>query len=274
MGYTVVHFNVDPILPGNDVLTAILADYAFDSFEETEEGLKAYIESQFWSNSLEQQLRELSIPQITFSFTTEELANINWNAEWESQFDPIEVGDKCYIRAPFHEEKTNVLNVVIEPKMSFGTGHHATTYLMTEACFELDLKDKMVVDMGSGTAVLAIVAEKLGAKNVLAIDIDEWAFENAIENVERNGCSKIHVKLGEVEHLKNIESDVFLANINRNILVNQCPMYTQVCKPKSKLLLSGFYETDVSHLLQAFSKFKEVSRKVKDNWCMLVLERI
>jgi len=118
------------------------------------------------------------------------------------------------------------------------------------------------------------VAEKLGAKNVLAIDIDEWAFENAIENVERNGCSKIQVKLGEVEHLINVESDVFLANINRNILVNQSPMYTQVCKPKSKLLLSGFYETDVSHLLQAFSQFKEVSRKVKDNWCMLVLERI
>ena len=274
MGYTVVHFVVNPIIPGNDVLTAILADFAFDSFEETEDGLKAYIENQHWSSSLEQQLRELNIPQITFSFTTEELANINWNAAWESQFDPIEVGEKCYIRAPFHEEKLNMLNIIIEPKMSFGTGHHATTFLMTEACFDLDVKDKMVVDMGSGTAVLAIVAEKLGAKNVLAIDIDEWAYENAIENIERNRCSKIQVKLGEVEHLNNVESDVFLANINRNILVNQSQTYTQVCKPKSKLLLSGFYETDVPHLLQAFSQFNEVSRKVKDNWCMLVLERI
>lgn len=273
MQYTVYTFQVSPLIPGNDLIVASLSELAFDSFQETENGVEAYIPTELDTEELQNTIRDLAIEDVVFDFSKRLVEDINWNAQWESQFDPIEVADKCYIRAPFHEEKVGVLNVVIEPKMSFGTGHHATTYLMTEACFDLELIGKYVVDMGSGTAVLAIVAEKLGAKQVLAIDIDQWAFENAIENVERNGCFNIQVKLGETEHLEGIESDVFLANINRNILIHQSKVYSRVCKPNSKLLLSGFYETDVSVLIEAFPDFTEISRNVKDNWCMLILKK-
>ncbi|MFM7769789.1 MAG: 50S ribosomal protein L11 methyltransferase, partial [Bacteroidota bacterium] len=253
MSYHVLHFSINPEIPGRDIIIAVLSQFEFDSFAETNQGIDAYIASEKWTSELESQIRIIHIPNVEFQFESEKLEEKNWNEEWESQFEPIVIGEKCVIRAPFHSEFSNVLNIIIEPKMSFGTGHHATTYLMTEACFNLDLKDKVVVDMGSGTAVLAIVAEKLGAKQVFAIDIDNWAFENALENILRNNCTKIEAKLGEVEHLDGLQSDIFLANINRNILVNQAQAYTQVCKPNSFLLLSGFYETDVPPLLNAFT---------------------
>ncbi len=271
MQYTVYTFQVSPIIPGNDLVIASLSELAFDSFQETEEGVEAYVPSHLDNEELQNALLELTIEDVTIHFSKKEMEDINWNAEWESQFDPIDVDNLCRVRAPFHEAKAGVLDLIIEPKMSFGTGHHATTYLVLQKMFELDFKDKEVIDMGSGTAVLAIAAEKLGAKKVWAIDIDEWAYENAIENLERNNCSKIEALLGVEDLLEGKTADIFIANINRNILLAQAKHYENSTQSGAPLLLSGFYENDVPALLEAFSAFEWKETRVRDEWTMLYL---
>ena len=273
MQYTVYTFEVSPLIPGNDLVIASLSELAFDSFQETESGVEAYVPTQFDTEELQNALLELTIEDVNIHFSKKEMEDINWNVEWESQFDPIDVDNLCRVRAPFHEAKEGVLDLIIEPKMSFGTGHHATTYLVLQKMFELDLKDKEVIDMGSGTAVLAIAAEKLGAKKVWAIDIDEWAYENAIENLERNSCTKIEALLGVEDLLEGKMADVFIANINRNILLAQAKHYENATKSGAPLLLSGFYENDVPALLEAFSAFEWKETRVRDEWTMLFLLR-
>jgi|688.fasta_scaffold43909_4 ribosomal protein L11 methyltransferase len=273
MQYTVYTFQVSPLIPGNDLVIASLSELAFDSFQETEEGVEAYVPSHLDNEELQNALLELTIEDVTIHFSKKEMEDINWNAEWESQFDPIDVDNLCRVRAPFHEAKAGVLDLIIEPKMSFGTGHHATTYLVLQKMFELDFKDKEVIDMGSGTAVLAIAAEKLGAKKVWAIDIDEWAYENAIENLERNNCSKIEALLGVEDLLEGKTADIFIANINRNILLAQAKHYENSTQSGAPLLLSGFYENDVPALLEAFSAFEWKETRVRDEWTMLFLVR-
>jgi ribosomal protein L11 methyltransferase len=273
MQYTVYTFDVSPLIPGNDLVIASLSELAFDSFQETESGVEAYVPTQFDTDELQNALLELTIEDVTIHFSKKEMEDINWNAEWESQFDPIDVDNLCRVRAPFHEAKTGVLDLIIEPKMSFGTGHHATTYLVLQKMFELDFNDKEVIDMGSGTAVLAIAAEKLGAKKVWAIDIDEWAYENAIENLERNNCSNIEALLGVEDLLEGKTADIFIANINRNILLAQAKHYENSTQSGAPLLLSGFYENDVPALLEAFSAFEWKETRVRDEWTMLYLLR-
>jgi len=273
MQYTVYTFQVSPLIPGNDLVIASLSELAFDSFQETEEGVEAYVPSHLDNEELQSALLELILEDVTIHFSKKEMEDINWNAEWESQFDPIDVDNLCRVRAPFHEAKAGVLDLIIEPKMSFGTGHHATTYLVLQKMFELDFKDKEVIDMGSGTAVLAIAAEKLGAKKVWAIDIDEWAYENAIENLERNNCSKIEALLGVEDLLEGKTADIFIANINRNILLAQAKHYENSTLSGAPLLLSGFYENDVPALLDAFSAFEWKETRVRDEWTMLYLLR-
>lgn len=273
MQFTVYTFQVSPIIPGNDLVIASLSELAFDSFQETEEGVEAYVPSHLDNEELQNALLELILEDVTIHFSKKEMEDINWNAEWESQFDPIDVDNLCRVRAPFHEAKAGVLDLIIEPKMSFGTGHHATTYLVLQKMFELDFKDKEVIDMGSGTAVLAIAAEKLGAKKVWAIDIDEWAYENAIENLERNNCSKIEALLGVEDLLEGKTADIFIANINRNILLAQAKHYENSTQSGAPLLLSGFYENDVPALLEAFSAFEWKETRVRDEWTMLYLLR-
>jgi ribosomal protein L11 methyltransferase len=273
MQYTVYTFQVSPLIPGNDLVIASLSELAFDSFQETEEGVEAYVPSHLDNEELQNALLELIIEDVTIHFSKKEMEDINWNAEWESQFDPIDVDNLCRVRAPFHEAKDGVLDLIIEPKMSFGTGHHATTYLVLQKMFELDFKDREVIDMGSGTAVLAIAAEKLGAKKVWAIDIDEWAYENAIENLERNSCTKIEALLGVEDLLEGKTADIFIANINRNILLAQAKHYENSTQSGAPLLLSGFYENDVPALLEAFSAFEWKETRVRDEWTMLYLLR-
>ena len=273
MQYTVYTFQVSPLIPGNDLVIASLSELAFDSFQETEEGVEAYVPSHLDNEELQNALLELILEDVTIHFSKKEMEDINWNAEWESQFDPIDVDNLCRVRAPFHEAKAGVLDLIIEPKMSFGTGHHATTYLVLQKMFELDFKDKEVIDMGSGTAVLAIGAEKLGAKKVWAIDIDEWAYENAIENIERNNCKKTEALLGVEDLLEGKTADIFIANINRNILLAQAKHYENSTQSGAPLLLSGFYENDVPALLEAFSAFEWKETRVRDEWTMLYLLR-
>jgi ribosomal protein L11 methyltransferase len=272
MNYVEVSFLLDPILPAREVLMAELAELGFESFVESEEGLTAYIQQPDWNEGLLEGLMTSSIPELKISWQVKTIEATNWNAEWEKSFDPISVDGACLIRAPFHEIQGDYKFVItIEPKMSFGTGHHATTHLIISEMLQMDWEGLDVLDMGSGTAVLAILAEKMGARDIDAIDIDEWAFENAEENAKRNDCSKINCLLGGAELLGNKKYDVILANINRNILLRDMHLYRAVLKDGGKILFSGFYEQDVIELEKVATPLglKIQNKRLMNEWCML-----
>jgi ribosomal protein L11 methyltransferase len=272
MNYVEVSFLLDPILPAREVLMAELAEIAFESFVESEEGLTAYIQQPDWNEVLLEGLMTSSIPDLKISWEIKTIEATNWNAEWEKSFDPISVDGACLIRAPFHEIQGDYKFVItIEPKMSFGTGHHATTHLIISEMLQMEWEGLDVLDMGSGTAVLAILAEKMGARDIDAIDIDEWAFENAEENASRNDCSKIRCLLGGAELLGDKKYDIILANINRNILLRDMHLYRAVLKDGGKILFSGFYEQDVTELEKVATPLglKIKNKRLMNEWCML-----
>lgn len=273
MNYIEVKFQINPVIPYRDVLTVYLADIDFESFVEEEDGLTAYIQKDAWDeNRMALIIENWNVENCEVNYHWKEIAQQNWNAQWESQFEPIEVSDDCRVCAPFHD-KTNVpFELIIEPKMSFGTGHHATTHLMLSEMLTMDFTDKKVLDMGSGTGVLAILAEKKGASALDAIDIDEWAFENCNENALRNNCPKIQSIQGGAEMI-NQQYDIILANINRNILTRDGSIYWEHLVAGGHLLLSGFYEQDVPILMNAFPSAILVQQSVKEGWCMLHLSK-
>ena len=269
--YIGYHFTIAPIQPATDILMAELGELGFESFVESEVGFSAYIQKTDWKPSILSQVKALNGKEFNIVYEKEEIAPVNWNNEWEKNFEPIEIDEMVSIRAPFHEAGKLKYNLIIEPKMSFGTGHHETTYLMVQHLLKLDLKDKKVLDMGCGTAVLAILAEKLGAKPIDAIDIDAWSYENAIENAERNDCHHISVYEGDASLLHDQQYDVIIANINRNILLNDMETYTKVLKPKGVLLLSGFYTEDIPFMEESTNSFqlqKELELE-RHNWTAL-----
>lgn len=275
MNYKEVEFTLQPLLPAREVLLAELAELGFESFVETEEGLKAYMAENIWSDDMLSDLMTAAMPDQVIQWKVNHIEAVNWNAEWEKSFDPIIVDNKCLIRAPFHEvEGAYDYVITIEPKMSFGTGHHATTHLVISEMMRMAWEGNEVLDMGSGTAVLAILAEKMGAASIDAIDIDEWAYENAIENAQRNECTKIRCLLGGAELLGENTYDVILANINRNILMRDMQHYRAVLKPGGKIVFSGFYEQDVvelEHVMQPLG-LKIVRKELRNEWCMLSTE--
>jgi len=246
--YIGYHFTVIPKEPGAEILLAELSDTPFESFEETKTGISAYVQKKFWKEDILKDIPILHSENFQVSFTSQEIEQINWNKAWESNFEPIEVDSKCRIRAPFHPPATVEFEIVIEPKMSFGTGHHETTFSMIKLLLEEDLKGKTVSDMGSGTAVLAILAEKKGAVSIDAIDTDSWCYENGIENVQRNNCHQIQVLQGDASLLGTKKYDVIIANINRNILLQDISKYAQNLNQNGKLFLSGFYLSDLQDI--------------------------
>lgn len=271
MNYTEVNFNISPLIPHREILTVYLADLAFDSFVETDNGLQAYVQSQDLNvDALNHAVEAVRAMNATIDFEIQEIEQQNWNATWESQFDPIEVSEICRVRAPFHEDKGLPFELIIEPKMSFGTGHHATTFLMLTEMLTMNWSNQIVLDMGSGTGVLAFLAEKSGAAIIDAIDIDDWAYENAIENATRNQCPKTQVILGGAEKIVR-HYDTIIANINRNILVKDGAVYSAHLSSGGHLLLSGFYQEDQDILLAAFAEFELSNVRVKEGWCMLHL---
>lgn len=262
------YFYIKPLQPGTDILLAELSELGFDSFRQTDDGLEAYITSNNYREDILDEVPILKNPHFTITHTVEDLENKNWNEEWEKNFSPIQVGDNCLIRAPFHDKKEVEFDIVIEPKMSFGTGHHATTHMMVELILRDDWEDKSVLDMGCGTGVLAILAEKKGARNIDAIDIDNWCYQNTLENVERNNCKHIKVYEGGAELLKDKKYSSIIANINRNVLLEDLPAYAEALEADAKLFLSGFYKEDLPILQEACEKLhlKYEDHLERDKW--------
>lgn len=273
MNYIAYHFKVNPPQPGTEILIAMLSEYDFNSFDTDEHGFTAYISEEGNSNV---DFTELTFDDFAYTYSTEKIARANWNSEWEKNFEPVIIEDLLCIRAPFHEKNIKVqYEIVVMPKMSFGTGHHQTTRLVCKQMFTLNLQGKRVLDMGCGTGILAILAKKLGAKEILAIDIDEWSVENSIENCHANSAGQIEVKKGDIEDLSEQNPfDVIFANINKNVLKKHLPFYAKKLKPNGNVVLSGFFATDIEELTQVAADCKLVLSSVNSEmeWAVMVLK--
>ena len=243
--YLEYNFTVRPKQPATDILLAELNELGFESFLETTEGLLAYIPKSKWEDSALNTVRVLRNPEFQIDYVYKEIETQNWNQEWESSFEPIILGHHCAVRAPFHPKPDVKYDIVITPKMSFGTGHHETTHMMLQFVLKNEIQGKSVLDMGCGTGVLAILASMRGAARVDAIDIDPWSYLNAQENVKLNNQEHISVIEGDVGLLKDEKYDIILANINRNTLIEDIPHYVAHLKRGGILLLSGFYKGDL-----------------------------
>lgn len=274
--YLAYTFTVSPKEPATEMLIAELGYAGFESFVENEEGVVAYIQKEEWKEGLLESIFVLNSNEFEIRYTSEEIAQVNWNSEWEKNFNQIQVADKVSIRAPFHENPNLPYDIVIEPKMSFGTGHHETTHMMVQYLLQLDLNNKQTLDMGCGTGILAIFAEMKGAKPIDAIDIDNWCYENSIENVTRNNCHHISVFEGDSSLLINKKYDLIIANINRNILLMDMKVYANCLKEKGILLLSGFYEEDIPIIDAEVSKYnlKLENFIQRNNWVALKYNKL
>lgn len=276
MNYIAIHCKVIPLDPFAEILISQLAEIGFDMFEENEVGFDGFIRADAFNV---EQLNEVEYLQpnelCTVTYELEEVTSANWNEEWEKNFSPVSVKN-VFIRAPFHEADENAeVDIVIQPKMSFGTGHHATTAMMVEFMLETDLKSKTILDMGCGSGILGILASKLGATEVIAIDHDENCVANSVENADANKVRNMQVLLGDATVLLQYNFDVVLANINRNILVNDIQAYVGVMKSTAQLIVSGFYEEDEEIITVAFSKYdlKKLKKLTNNKWCALLFER-
>ena len=243
--YIAYEFSLSPRDPATEILIAELGDVGFESFVEHDNGVTAYIQKIEWNPNILDNLYVLGSNEFKISFSYFEVIQTNWNKEWEKNFNPIQVDNLVSIRAPFHKNPSLKFDIVIEPKMSFGTGHHETTHMMIQHLLALDLENKKVLDMGCGTGILAIFAEKKGAQPIDAIDIDNWCYQNSLENIQRNGCNHITVLEGDSSLLKQKKYDIIIANINRNILISDMKTYTECLNKNGILLISGFYKEDV-----------------------------
>lgn len=264
-------FIVKPKEPATEILIAELANAGFESFVENETGLLAYIQQKDWNDHIIDNIQILRSTEFDISYQKNAIEQTNWNKEWETNFEPIQVNEIVSIRAPFHKDPNLKYDIVIEPKMSFGTGHHETTHMMVQHLIELNLENKKVLDMGCGTGILAIFSELKGAREIDAIDIDEWCYENSIENCHRNECKKINVYQGDATLLSDKKYDIIIANINRNILLMDIKTYAKCLNEKGILLLSGFYEEDIPVIDAEASNFKLKLEKIieRNNWVAL-----
>jgi ribosomal protein L11 methyltransferase len=256
----------------SDILIAILSDAGYDGFEESEETLLAYIPEQLFD---EAQLKDIA-SGLNVSYRQDIVNEQNWNALWESNFQPVVVDDFCTIRAHFHDIKPQTLfDIVITPKMSFGTGHHATTRLMITLMRGLLLEGKSVLDFGTGTGILAILASLLGAEHITAIDIDEWSVENAHENIARNNCINISVHKGSLEDIASTRYDIILANINRHILLEQMQRLFEQLRDGGTILMSGLLTEDERIICDAATAagFHYVQTEQLSNWIAIVFNK-
>lgn len=272
--YLEFNFQINPLTPWNEILMAELITVGFDSFTETNEGILGYIQKELFQEKDLEQLHIFGMEEVEISYIFSEMPNINWNEEWEKNFSPINVENRVQIRAEFHASENLDYEIIIQPKMSFGTGHHATTYLMIQQMLDMDFRGKKVLDMGCGTGILAIFSKMKGAGDTLAIDIDEWSVENAKENAGGNH-TEFRIEKGTAENLGSETFDIILANINRNILMSDISKYVSVLEEGGSLLLSGLCFFDVDDILEVCTAQKLTLKKKyqREEWVSLLLQK-
>ncbi len=267
--YIQVTATVSPAQPWSDLLIAELAEIGFESFEETIKGFKAWIPAEEFD---QKKLDAVSLDveeEVKFTFAVETINSQNWNQEWESNFEPVMVDGKCYIRAPFHSPSHGFdYEIVIEPKMSFGTGHHETTTLMVQWMLETNFKERKILDMGCGTGILAILASMMGAREGVAIDNFPYAWENTLENLEKNNITNITAIMGDANAIGNSKFDIILANITKNVLKEDMKTYADALPPGGELFISGFFYDDLDELvsLAKQNNLTETGHKQNKEW--------
>ena len=273
MKYLEVTFTTHPCNETvNDVVSALAGDIGFESFVECEGGIQAYIQQALFNKEvLDEMISEFPIPNAKVEYTVKEAEDKNWNEEWEKNFfQPIIIGNRCVIHSTFHQDVPKAeYDIVINPQMAFGTGHHETTSLIIEELLDSELKDKSLLDMGCGTSILAILARMRGARPCTAIDIDEWCVRNSIENIELNHVDDIAVSQGDASSLTGKGPfDVIIANINRNILLNDMKQYVACMHTNSELYMSGFYVDDIAAIREEAEKngLTFIHYKEKNRW--------
>ncbi len=252
-----------------EIVIAQLAELGFESFTESEAGIQAFIREDMFDETLAKAYLQQVCNDHGLRYSIQKIAEQNWNALWESAYEPVVIAGKCSVRAPFHPPAAGIqYEIVIEPRMSFGTAHHETTSLMLELLMQEEVKGKRVLDMGCGTGVLAILAHKMAAAQVVAIDSDAWAYSNAIDNMEKNDTRAVMVIQGEVDSIPAPGFDVIVANINRNVLLSDIPAYVGHLNKHGVLLVSGFYEQDLDHIKSAAasSGLHYINHKTDNNW--------
>lgn len=261
----------------SEILQAEISEAGFDTFMEIENGFEAYAEQDNFNKEILHEILQKYGAMTPLTYYQDKIEKRNWNEEWEKNYEPVIVDDEVIIRAAFHQpDKEYPFDIIITPKMSFGTGHHQTTHLMIKSQLEMDHKNKIVMDAGCGTAVLAVMASKLGAKKIEAFDIDEWSVINGQENAEINNCNNITIRQGKISDLTfEDDFDIILANINKNILLQEMHQYAAYLKKGGLLLLSGFYEQDIPDLLNAASPYslKQVFSHEREKWVSLLLKK-
>lgn len=260
-----------------EIVMAKMVQIGFEGFIEGDLFFQAYIKDHLYSGAVVNTLiDELSAIGIRFSYHYHPVEEQNWNEAWESKFKPVLIEDQVLIRAPFHSDSDDIpFTLIIEPKMSFGTGHHYTTRMMVREMLKQPMGGMRVLDMGCGTGVLAILASKSGASRVLGIDNDQWAYENALENLERNETSSVEIRLGEVDVMRQEEFDLILANITRNVLVKDMSAYVQHLSREGTLIVSGFLAEDVQHVLNAGYRcgITHLNTLEDNNWICLTFKK-
>lgn len=277
--YIAIHCKVNPVQPFSEILIAQLAEIGFDMFEEKEDGFDGYIRKENFNESLLETIEFLQPNDFcSVHWQLEEIESQNWNEEWEKNyFEPIIIDNECVIHSSFHKNVPKArYEIIIDPKMSFGTGHHETTSLMISEILGLDLKGKTILDMGCGTSVLAILASMCGAEKILAIDIDDWCTNNSEENIKLNNITNIEIKTGGAELLNGLQFDIILANINRNILLADIEKYSACLSQSGKLIMSGFYKEDISIIEAEANRndLKLIEFKEKNNWVAIETEKM
>ncbi|MFW0717981.1 50S ribosomal protein L11 methyltransferase [Pedobacter sp. N23S346] len=260
-----------------DLLISDLADLGFDTFEDSEGGFTAFVINDNFNEQAMKDLLNTYADDFAATYVLEDVADENWNSEWEKNFSPLIIDDVCYVRATFHEPKPSYpYEIIIDPKMAFGTGHHQTTTMMMQYILSADLLNKNILDMGCGTGILAILAGKLGAKSLMAIDYDDICYESTIENATLNNIINLKALCGSKEVIPDEEYEVIFANINRNILLDQIHRYAEVLKPEGKIFFSGFYlEPDLSMITAECAKYgiKYLDHKQNGDWVAAQFEK-
>ena len=276
MDYIELEIELDPIQPYGDILVAQLNEINFETFTFDKNLLKCYVQLDSFNKDQCLDIISSVSSQVKLQYFFKVIKQENWNAKWEKSFEPVQINSQCLIRADFHNSNSDIKHeIIITPKMSFGTGHHETTFLVINELFNINLKCMKVLDMGSGTGVLAIICSKLGADTVLGIDIDEWAYKNSIENSMLNNVENIEFVLGDVDKIGNKKFDVVIANINRNIILRDLHLYFKKLIKGGKLIISGFLEEDLKLVLNTAKNigFQLINKKNKNKWLMFHLEK-